>query len=161
MAFGGFEMDTVFKTDNGVFNYRVAGVWIEKDAVLLHKNINDNHWALPGGRVSMMEESKVAVEREFLEELGIQMKTEKFLWSTENFFTHQEEKIHEIGFYYLVSPIETYPYNPEPFFGIEGERLIYQWIPFEKLEDVSLQPAFLKEALMNVSKKTRHIAIRD
>lgn len=154
-------MDAVFKTSEGVFNYRVAGVWIEKDAVLLHKSINDSHWALPGGRVAMMEESKAAVEREFLEELGIQMKAEKFLWSTENFFTYREENFHEIGFYYLVSPIETYQYESEPFWGIEGERLIYQWIPLEDLEEIPLQPAFLKEALKNLSKESRHIVIKD
>ena len=154
-------MDVVFKTSGGKFNYRVAGVWIEKDAVLLHRSINDSHWALPGGRVSMMEESKVAVEREFLEELGIQVQVEKFLWSTENFFKYKEENFHEIGFYYSISPVAAYKVNSEPFFGIEGERLVYQWMPIEKLEEIFLQPAFLKEALKNLPKSAGHIVIKD
>lgn len=154
-------MDVVFKTIGGVFNYRVAGVWVEKDAVLLHRNINDSNWALPGGRVAMMEESKVAVEREFQEELGIQVQVGKFLWSTENFFTYREDNFHELGLYYLVSPITAYKFILEPFFGMEGKRLIYQWMPLEKLDEISLQPAFLREALKKLPKGTGHIVIQD
>ena len=154
-------MDVVFTTGEGVFNYRVAGVWFEKDAVLLHRSINDSHWALPGGRVSLMEESAHAVEREFLEELGIQVQVEKFLWSTENFFKYKEKNFHEIGFYYFVSPVAAYKVKSEPFFGIEGEQLVYQWIPIDKLDEISLQPAFLKDELKKLSKGTRHVVIRD
>ncbi|MCZ8516105.1 hypothetical protein O9H85_27625 [Paenibacillus filicis] len=46
-------MDVVFKTDNMMFNFRVAGICLENGHVLLHKAIDDNHWALPGGRVQM------------------------------------------------------------------------------------------------------------
>lgn len=154
-------MDAVFKTDAGVFNYRVAGVWIEKDHILLHKEVNGCHWSLPGGRVAVMEESNTAVEREFQEELGIQMKVEKFLWSTENFFKYEGKSFHEIGFYYLVTPVTDYQFTRQPFFGIEGERLIYQWVPIEELPSMSLQPAFLKEELKSFSHQAKHIVIKE
>lgn len=41
-------MDVVFKTERAVFNYRVAGIWIEDDHMLLHKAVNERHWSLPG-----------------------------------------------------------------------------------------------------------------
>lgn len=154
-------MDAVFKTDEGVFNYRIAGVWLHEDHVLLHRDANDNRWALPGGRVKIMEASSVAVEREFLEELGIQVKVDQFLWSTENFFEYDGRKMHEVGFYYLVSPNTDYKFSHEPFFGVEGERLIYQWFPIAELEGVSLYPEFLVEGLKGIPTQDEHKVIND
>ena len=34
-------MDVVFKTEKAVFNYRVAGIWIENGHVLLHRDVNE------------------------------------------------------------------------------------------------------------------------
>ncbi|WP_156958464.1 hypothetical protein [Virgibacillus sp. SK37] len=48
-------MDATFKLENAVFNYRVAAVMLEKNHLLLHKQVNDNYWALPGGRVKVLE----------------------------------------------------------------------------------------------------------
>ena len=46
-------MDVVFKTEKAVFNYRVAGIWIENGHVLLHRDVNESQWSLPGGRVEI------------------------------------------------------------------------------------------------------------
>ncbi|MDQ0351897.1 hypothetical protein J2R98_001729 [Alkalibacillus filiformis] len=35
-------MDAVFRTEAGIFNYRVAGVLIHNDCVLLHKDKEDD-----------------------------------------------------------------------------------------------------------------------
>lgn len=152
-------MDVVFKTDEGVFNYRVAGIWIQDNHVLLHKNVNDNHWALPGGRVNMMETSKLAVIREFQEELGVDIEVDRFLWSTENFFTFHASHFHEIGFYYLIKAVVDYEISPTPFTGLEGENLIYQWFPVAELEDILLYPGFLKSGIMHLPNETEHVVI--
>jgi hypothetical protein len=41
-----------FDVDAGHFNYRVAGVCLHADYVLLQRAVADDFWALPGGRSS-------------------------------------------------------------------------------------------------------------
>lgn len=154
-------MDLVFKTDKGVFNYRVAGVWILDGHVLLHKNVNDDRWALPGGRVGMMEDSNTALQREFQEELGVDVRVEKFLWSSENFFEFNSKEFHELGFYYLVTSISDYEFDPEAFYGMEGDRLFYQWMPIEELNGISLHPGFLKEGIKELPSHSEHFVVKD
>ncbi|MGM0900907.1 MAG: NUDIX hydrolase [Bacillota bacterium] len=152
-------MDAVFKVENGVFNYRVAGVMIENGHVLLHKQVNDKHWALPGGRVKVLEDSVAGIKREFMEELGVPVKVEHLLWVTENFLTYHDANFHELGFYYKVSS-EKMMQQDEAFYGLEGERLLYQWVLINKLDEITLYPEFLKTDLKNLPACTQHIIIR-
>jgi len=152
-------MDAVFKVETGVFNYRVAGVMIENGHILLHKQVSDEHWALPGGRVKVLEDSATGVKREFLEELGVDVEVENLLWVTENFFTYNNANFHELGFYYQVSSEKVMNHN-EAFYGLEGENLLYQWVPITKLDELTLYPEFLKTSLTKLPHSTQHIIIR-
>jgi 8-oxo-dGTP pyrophosphatase MutT (NUDIX family) len=152
-------MDAVFKVETGVFNYRVAGVIIENGHVLLHKQVSDEHWALPGGRVKVLEDSATGVRRELMEELGVDVQVENLLWVTENFFTYNNSNFHELGFYYQVSS-ERMMNDNEGFYGLEGERLLYKWVPINKLDEITLYPEFLKTSLENLPPSTQHIIIR-
>jgi 8-oxo-dGTP pyrophosphatase MutT (NUDIX family) len=151
-------VDVVFQIDKSVFNYRVAGVWIENGHVLLHRMVGEEHWSLPGGRVAMMEESKTSLKREFFEELGIHIKVNQLIWIVENFFEYNGKNFHEIGLYYSVSPErDTSHLKAGDFYGVEGERLLYRWFPLEKLGDVTLYPLFLKEELKKLPNSMQHI----
>ena len=44
--------DILFKTDDYVFSYRVAGICIQNGKVLLQGPTNDNGFAFPGGHVA-------------------------------------------------------------------------------------------------------------
>lgn len=151
--------DVVFKTDVATFNYRVAGVWIINGHVLLHKSVNDEHWALPGGRVGIMEESKIGLQREFKEELDVEVQVENLIWTTENFFKYQGKDIHEIGFYYKVTSSSESIFNPEDFFGFEGERLIFKWVPIVELDGISLYPDFLIAGIKDIPKYPCHVVV--
>lgn len=154
-------MDAVFKTDLAVFNYRVAGVWILDDHVLIHKNVNDKHWALPGGRAKVMEESKTALCREFQEELSLDVKVNRLLWTTENFFHYDGKPFHEIAFYYQVTANNDYELRLGEFTGTEEDKhLVYQWVPIEKLDEMLLQPNFLKSGIKNIPPHPEHIIIK-
>jgi ADP-ribose pyrophosphatase YjhB (NUDIX family) len=152
-------MDAVFKVEAGVFNFRVAGVMIENGHVLLHKQVNEDHWALPGGRVKVLEESASGIKRELMEELGVAVEIENLLWVTENFFTYHDANFHEIGFYYRVSSEKMMNHN-EAFYGLEGKGLLYQWVPINKLEEITLYPEFLKTSLKDLPPCTQHIIIK-
>ncbi|PSL34380.1 ADP-ribose pyrophosphatase YjhB (NUDIX family) [Planomicrobium soli] len=153
-------MDTTFTLKDNVFNYRVAGIWVENGYVLLHKQANDSHWALPGGRARMLEDSKSCLVREMKEELDVVIEIERLLWSVENFFSYAGKNFHEIGFYYLIRGVEPPSfYQTAPFFGPEGDRLIYQWVPVPEICNVALYPEFLRKALIELPKETQHLIV--
>ncbi|MBS4175987.1 NUDIX hydrolase [Lederbergia citrea] len=154
-------MDAVFQLEHAVFNYRVAGVLIENGHVLIHKQANDEHWALPGGRVEVLEDSRTSIRREIDEELGYAVSVDKLLWVTENFFEYNNKNYHELGFYYLISlKSETAIFQKDDFYGLEGERLIYKWVPISELENIQLYPEFLRTALKFIPQSPQHLIIR-
>jgi ADP-ribose pyrophosphatase YjhB (NUDIX family) len=158
---GGKEMDVVFKTEKAIFNYRVAGIWIKDGHVLLHRAVTDESWSLPGGRVAIAEESALSLKREFIEELDVNVEIDRFVWFVENFFQYNEKDIHEIGLYYLVkSENASMEFNSEPFFGMEGERLIYQWTLLQELENVTLYPKFLRTALNDIPEHPAQLVVK-
>ncbi|PPA70965.1 NUDIX hydrolase [Jeotgalibacillus proteolyticus] len=153
-------MDSTFEIGKTVFNYRVAGVLIKNNHILLHRQGNDTYWALPGGRVQVKEDSKTAVEREMEEELGVEVKAERLLWMTENFFQYREQDFHEIGLYYALSSSQLLV-KEEEFFGEEGERLVYRWVPLNELHEMNVKPSFLKDKLIDLPASTKHLIIND
>lgn len=153
-------MDTTFHTDQGVFNYRTAAIWIIEDHILLHRQAGDNYWALPGGRVHVGEDSKNSLAREMKEELGVEITVEQLLWFTENFFDYRGTPFHEIGLYYTISGLVDPSLRQKgPFYGLEGERLIYQWVPLDELPSMTVYPVFLKERIIHIPSSTEHIII--
>ncbi|NHM31996.1 NUDIX domain-containing protein [Neobacillus terrae] len=154
-------MDVVYKTERAIFNYRVAGIWIEDGHVLLHKDVNESNWSLPGGRVEIAEEAQVSIKREFREELDIDITVNGLTWIVENFFEYGGKDIHEIGLYFSVSSNKTtFEINDTPFYGIEGDRLIYKWNPIEKLSEIELYPEFLRSNIKKLPMNTEHIVQR-
>ena len=57
-------MDITIDIENYKLNVRAAGIIIHNNKVLLHRNINENHYALIGGRVEIGENSADTVKRE-------------------------------------------------------------------------------------------------
>ncbi|MEH7884298.1 NUDIX hydrolase [Bacillus sp. JJ1609] len=154
-------MDATFYLEGAVFNYRVAAVIVKNGHVLIHKQGTDSYWALPGGRVEVMEDSQTSIIREVKEELGLNVNVERLLWFTENFFDYNNKNYHEIGLYYQVAIVDgSFTFKTEPFYGEEGERLIYQWVPVEELEEILLYPEFLKSALLEIPFTPQHLIVR-
>ncbi|WP_421100834.1 NUDIX hydrolase [Sporosarcina psychrophila] len=154
-------MDVVFKTEKAVFNYRVAGIWIENGHVLLHRDINESQWSLPGGRVEIAEDSQSSLKREFREELGIDVHVDRMALVIENFFEHGGRDFHEIGFYYAItSKGNPSSYNEAPFHGIEGERLIFKWTPINELNEVALYPECLRAVLKDMTPYIQHFVVK-
>ncbi len=152
-------MDAVFQTKSAVFNSRTAAVWIEDAHILLRRQADDNYWALPGGRVKIGEDSMTSLKRELKEELGADAEVDQLLWFTENFFEYKNAPFHEIGLYYSVTRKGSSILKHGPFFGLEGERLIYQWVPLEELSSLTVYPAFLQEGLLKMPASTEHLVL--
>ena len=63
-------MDLTLDVEDYKLNIRAGIVIIHQNCILTHKNINKEHYALPGGRVGIGEDSEKAIKREIQEELG-------------------------------------------------------------------------------------------
>ena len=139
-----------FKEGVARFNFRAASVLIHQEHVLIHKNIKDTFWALPGGRVEFFEHSHLTVEREFKEELGWTVNAIRPLFYLENFFTYNHEQYHEISNIFLMDFADnTTPFVPEvDFYGIEQDTcLVFRWIPLSQISQYDLKPAIIAKAL--------------
>ena len=63
-------MDLCLDVGEYKLNIRAAGVIIHNNNVLAHKNVNKDHYAIPGGRIEIGENSRQTLNREIREELG-------------------------------------------------------------------------------------------
>ncbi|MBN3553688.1 NUDIX hydrolase [Fictibacillus nanhaiensis] len=141
-------MDAVFHVEHQVFNYRVAAVMIKEGRVLMHRAKAETNWSLPGGRVKLGEDAQTSLKREMKEELDVNVTVDGFLWTVENFFTYAEKEIHEVGLYFKITENKALPlHNGEEFTVLEADRLVFKWVPLEKLNEYVLYPQVVKEKL--------------
>lgn len=155
-------MDISFKTNEGRFNYRVAGIIIHNDKLLVMKDEHSTFYYIPGGRVSMNECSKDAIVREIKEELKVDVKVNRMLWVNENFFHEKfcNENFHEICFYYLLDMIDDKLINKGSEFLInedEKKNLTFYWREINKIKDLELYPLFVKEQIMKLPQGIGHV----
>lgn len=155
-------MDVVFHVEHQVFNYRVAGILIEKGNLLIHRSKKETHWSLPGGRVKLGEDARTSLKREMLEELALEAEASKHLWTVENFFTYNEKQIHEVGLYFEMKAEQPLPFHDgEEFTVEEAERLVFKWVPLEKLNEYVLYPEMVKNKLMAGSLESDYFLAND
>jgi len=161
----------IFEKDSNVFVYRVAGVAINNNKLLIHRSILDDFWCLPGGRCEFFEVSHNTLIREMKEELNAKIRIIRPLYFVENFFNFEEKNHHELSIFYLM---EFHPDAPlilenEEFSGKEcmleendrlyGKELelIFKWVDINQLEEIRLYPLFLRTSLKNIKPYPEHI----
>jgi len=162
-----------FDTGSLRFVYRVAGIAIDNDRVLLLTMEGLDFWFLPGGRVDFLEPAQEALKREIREELDADIQASRLIWVVESFFNLNEKDWHEIGLYFLVTLPENSPLcKSEEFTGREngseefsdGENeieLICKWHHLDDLENINLKPSFLPAALKKIPDNIEHIVHTD
>lgn len=148
--------------ENNCFNYRVVGIAVAENSVLLHQAESEDFWTFPGGRAEFGETAEQTLIREMREELDIEIEVVRLLWFVENFFTYAGKRYHEIALYFLMRlPTACkYLFDPGPFYGEEeGIKLIFRW--FERQPDVlsslPLLPSFLQTALQELPQSVQHV----
>ncbi len=145
------------------FNYRVAGIALDGDRVLLHRADWEEFWYLPGGRGELLEPARETLRREMREELGVEIEVGRLLWVMENFFEHQEKSYHELGLYFLMTLPDGSRFRREDEFvgDEEGIKLIFKWFSIAELESVRLLPSFLAQGLKSIPPGTEHVVHSD
>ncbi len=150
-----------FDSGKNRFNYRIVGVAIHENRVLLHQAEGETFWTFPGGRGEFGEPAATTLQREMREEIGVEVDVVRLLWLVENFFAYEEKDYHEIALYFLMRLPFGCDYLNQPVFqGSEGAiELTFQWFPqqAEFLSSLPLLPDFLPRALQQLPESVQHI----
>ena len=145
------NLDVNFKQENNSFNVRVSVIIIKNKKLLVQKRKNDLVWALPGGKVKIMEKTEDAIKREIKEELNVELSNIKIVSVTENFFRVNNEKIHQYIFTYKGDLIDDEYDDLEEFGSVEIEKnVIYRWIKLDEIDNFEIRPNNIKEQLENM-----------
>lgn len=144
-------MDLTLDVEDYKLNVRAAGVIIHNGKILVHKNVNIDHYALIGGRVEIGEDSASTVKREIKEEIGKRVEITGYVATIENFFEMKGNKYHEIMFVHRVEFVDEEDKKIEyTLKNIEGKEFLqYEWIELKNIDDYPLLPVAVKEILKN------------
>lgn len=149
-----------FQKEHAHFTYRASGVVLHEGDVLLNRNASDEHYVLPGGRCEMMENSRQTLQREFREELGVEVSVGRLLWVVEYFFRIGEVEYHRLEFFYEVQLPESHPLfiKERVHQGIEKSvSILFEWHPVDLLAETPLYPTFLRQGLQSLPESTEHL----
>lgn len=142
-------MDLTLDVEDYKLNVRAGGVIIHNNKILTHRNINKDHYCLPGGRIEIGESSEQTIKREIYEELGKEIEITGYLATIENFFEMENKKYHEIFFLHRIEfENEEDKKINYTMHNAEGkEYLQYEWLDLDKIEEYNILPKCLKEVL--------------
>lgn len=148
-------MDVKINCEEGKFKFRVCGILKVEDRYLTVKIQDNDFYCLPGGHVELGEDTDSAVLREMREELGYEVKINKLVSIIQNFFKTKEGKVfHELGYYYIVEPVNVNEVNLENYVRMENDkgemkRLEFRWFTASELQNERFLPEVLKTKLEN------------
>ncbi len=160
-------MDVKINNETQNFKFRVNCIILNNDKVLMVDMKNNGFLCLPGGHVHLGEDTKSAVIRETMEEVGVTSPTQKLVGIIENFFNHKSGKIyHELSFYYLMENAFVPPEKQVDYNYMENDEdkivdLKFHWIPLDKVDEYDIRPVPLKQILKNRDFTFHHILVKE
>jgi 8-oxo-dGTP pyrophosphatase MutT (NUDIX family) len=159
------DKDITFEGNGAQFGFRPAGSALNQGRVLLQQSELDPFWALPGGRVEMLESAEDALRREMREELRLEVEVEGLLWELENFFVYRTVPNREMGLYFLMNvPSGSDLYNAKGVIQTQdelGTKLRHRWQLLDSLRDLDIKPTFLYDVLPELPGVPNYIVHRD
>ena len=156
-------MDITIDVGNYKLNVRAACIIKHNNKILVHKNINEDHYALLGGRVGIGETSEETIKREVQEELGKEIDIIGYMSTIENFFEMKGSKYHEYIFIYKAEfKEEKDKLIEEPLQNMEGKNYLrYEWLDLNKINNYPVLPKVAKEILKEEKYPVHKINIDD
>jgi len=159
-------MDIKFQTEEYVFSYRVAGICIQNEKVLLQKPTNDTGFAFPGGHMAFGETNAQTLIREFKEEIGADISVGDLIWVGEIFFPWDNKLCHQICLFYIVNIQSDNIPTEGMFIGEEQieERnfnIEFHWVPLEELKNIEIYPTDAPELIKKINHGVQHFIYRE
>lgn len=159
-------MDILFKTEDFVFSYRVGGILIRDDKILLQKP-KDDDYAIIGGHVASFETTEETLKREFKEEIHADIEVEKLFAVGEIFFPWGKKPCHQLAMYYKVRLEDEQSIPSEGIFGgydeLDNQRydLDFCWVPLDELRNgLQVYPLELIPYILEDSGDVAHFVSR-
>ena len=159
--------DIIFHREDYVFSYRVAGILLRDNKILLQKPTNDTGYAIPGGHVELGETNAQTLEREFKEEIGADITVGALKWVAEIFFPWGDKPCHQICLYYDVAlKDETQIPLDGVFVGderIEGRnfKIEFHWKSVDNLGQLEVYPANIPDLMIRYNEGVQHFLYRE
>ena len=152
-------MDIIIKLDYYKLFVRTCAFIKCGDEILLCEHKDKDYYSLPGGHVKMGEDSKFALLRELKEELNYDLHENdlRIVRCIENFFTYNNEKIHEYLFVYLID-LDKSLYNGD-FKNLENDSITMNWVKKDAFILFNVEPGVVKGILSNPN--VEHIILKD
>ena len=128
--------------------YRVGGIAVYDEHLLVEHNVRYDFCFVPGGRVDYGENAIEPLATEIREELGEEVKIGRLVLVADNLFELDNDRFQEVALYFLIefAPGSKILDRDGVFEGINAGA-ISQWTPLDKVEQASLVPAFIRERM--------------
>ncbi len=131
---------------------RVRAIIIKNNKILLLKRKKDNivYWVLPGGQVENGEINELALARECLEELGVQIKVKELI---HEMLSKYAELYGQREYFFnceILGGTLGSGVGPEwrPNSGYQGNYQI-EWLDLNNLSEIDLKPVEMKKIISN------------
>ena len=126
-------MDITIDVEDYKLNVRAACIIKHNNKILVHRNINKEHYCLIGGRVEIGESSEDTIKREVQEELGKEIEIKRYISTIENFFEMKGSNYHEYMFIYQAEFKEDKDkLIEETLQNVEGKNFLrYEWLDLD------------------------------
>ena len=115
----------------------VLGIAIKDGKLLVAEGVdtvkNETFYRCLGGGIEFLEKSEDALKREFLEEIHKEITVKDFLGISENIFTYQGKKAHELILFYSIELSEN-DYQEE-YHIIDGKEFTAKWIDINEFKN--------------------------
>ena len=150
--------DWSFRAPNQRCNFRVAGVLLRGDRILVQRERDGNEYALPGGHVIFGETSEQSLIREFKEETGADISVNRIAWIEECFWRDNcRGEVHTLVFYYPVA-LEGASSISDDYFAahLDNNNVVVEWKSISELRDVVFYPGHILAQLPDIPTRTEH-----
>ena len=116
----------------------VLGIAIKDNKLLVSEGFDkikkQTFYRCLGGGIEFLEKSSDALKREFKEEIGADITIKDFLGISENIFTYQGKKAHELIFFYSIE-LSNNDYKEEYYIIEEDDCGIAKWINIDEFKN--------------------------
>jgi ADP-ribose pyrophosphatase YjhB (NUDIX family) len=141
-------MDLRILINNVNLGLRSAVIIETEKGYIFEKEPIKEMYFIVGGGIEINESSEDAAKREIYEELGIKIDNISLKAIIERFFTQDDKKYHEIGFYYTCK-LEGEINLPNNFFILD----------FEEMKSKDVKPKIISDIIKDKKKDIIHLII--